>query len=155
MGDENNGHELLESNQELDQDKKNQGSEGVNEDKSSQPSSDKSFGVKNKEDEIEEEAELGAGTTVDQEKSLAETPEKVERLDIVDGDATGQDNQGIASIYRHVMDQRADDRNALDKDDDKEVKEQILPTDWDTKKEEKEVGIIPKIEDDNSDNSKC
>ena len=53
------------------------------------------------------------------------------------------------------MDQRADDRNALDKDDDKEVKEQILPTDWDTKKEEKEVDIIPKIEDDNSDNSKC
>merc|ERR1711915_480249 len=149
--DENNGHELLESNQELDQDKKNQGSEGVNEDKSSQPSSDKSFGVK----KIEEEAVSGAGTTVDQEKSLTETPEKVERLDIVDGDATGQDNQGIASIYRHVMDQRADDRNALDKDDDKEVKEQILPTDWDTKKEEKEVDIIPKIEDDNSDNSKC
>merc|ERR1712142_640778 len=27
--------------------------------------------------------------------------------------------------------------------------------DWDTKKEEKEVDIIPKIEDDNSDNSKC
>ena len=35
-GDEESGQEMLENNQDLDQDKKEQGSEGLNEDKSNQ-----------------------------------------------------------------------------------------------------------------------
>merc|ERR1712106_483494 len=103
--DEESGQEMLVTNQELEQDKKDQGSEGMNEDKSNQSSSDKSFGIKGKENDNEEEAEAGVGTKADQEKSLADYTDKAERLDIVEGDATGKDNQGQASIFHHVMDQ--------------------------------------------------
>jgi hypothetical protein len=41
----------------------------------------------------------------------------------VEGDATGEDDQGQASIFRHVMDQRDDDTSAIDKADEKDVKD--------------------------------
>merc|ERR1719320_723869 len=129
--DEESGQEVLEANKELDQDKKEQGSEGMNEDKSSQSTSEKSFGIKSNDDETEEEAEAGVGTSADQNKTLADTTETAERLDIVEGEATGKDNQGQASIYQHVMDHRDDDKSATDKADEKDIKEQVLPDDWD------------------------
>merc|ERR1712106_1134150 len=149
--DEESGQEMLETNQELEQDKKDQGSEGMNEDKSNQSSSDKSFGIKGKENDNEEEAEAGVGTKADQEKSLADYTDKAERLDIVEGDATGKDNQGQASIFQHVMDQRDEDKSAIDKADDKEVKEQVLPDDWDMEKKEDKEQIISKMDEENLD----
>ena len=83
----------------------------------------KSFGVKGKDDDTEEEAEAGVGTSAEQEKSLADNTDNAERLDIVEGDATGEDDQGQASIFRHVMDQRDDDKSAIDKADEKDVKD--------------------------------
>eukprot|EP00092_Neocalanus_flemingeri_P022654 GFUD01024574.1.p1 GENE.GFUD01024574.1~~GFUD01024574.1.p1 ORF type:complete len:2240 (+),score=854.36 GFUD01024574.1:478-6720(+) len=152
--DEEAGQEALESNNELDQDKREQGSEGLNEDKSNQSSSDKSFGIKGKDDETEEEAEAGAGTTADQEKSLADNADNAERLDIVEGDATGEDDQGQASIFRHVMDQRDDDKSAIDKANEKDVKEQVLPDNWDMEKQEEKDNKISQIEEEKMEKEK-
>ena len=65
---------------------------------------EKSFGVQGKDDDTEEEVEVKAGTSAEQEKSLADNTDNAERLHIVDGDATGEDDQGQASIFKHVMD---------------------------------------------------
>merc|ERR1712179_198968 len=146
--DEESGQEVLEANKEMDQDKKDQGSEGMNEDKSNQSTSEKSFGIKGKEDETDEEAEAGLGTSADQKKTLADTTETAERLDIVEGEATGKDNQGQASIYQHVMDQRDDDKSAIDKADEKDIKEQVLPDDWDMEQnEDKDKKVAQKKEE--------
>jgi len=146
--DEESGQEVLEANKELDQDKKDQGSEGMNEDKSSQSTSEKSFGIKSNDDETEEEAEAGVGTSADQNKTLADTTETAERLDIVEGEATGKDNQGQASIYQHVMDHRDDDKSATDKADEKDIKEQVLPDDWDMEQnEDKDQKVAEKKEE--------
>merc|ERR1719382_451228 len=96
----------------------------------------------------EENAEAGAGTSADQNKSLADTAETAERLDIVEGEATGKDNQGQASIYQHVMDQRDDDKSAIDKADEKDIKEQVLPDDWDMEQnEDKDKKVAQKKEE--------
>jgi len=152
--DEEAGQEALENQNELDQDKRDQGSEGLNEDKSNQSSSDKSFGIKGKDDETEDEAEAGAGTAAEQDKSLADNTDNAERLDIVEGDATGEDDQGQASIYRHVMDQRDDDKSAIDKADEKDVKEQVLPDDWDMEKNEEKQQKISQMEEDKLEKEK-
>jgi hypothetical protein len=52
--------------------------------------------------------------------------DNAERPDIVEGDATGEDDQGQASIVRHVMDQRNDDKSAIDKTDEKDVKMMLV-----------------------------
>merc|ERR1719320_922364 len=146
--DEESGQEVLEANKEMDQDKKDQGSEGMNEDKSSQSTSEKSFGIKSNDDETEEEAEAGVGTSAEQNKTLADTTETAERLDIVKGEATGKDNQGQASIYQHVMDHRDDDKSATDKADEKDIKEQVLPDDWDMEQnEDKDQKVAEKKEE--------
>ena len=108
----------------------------MNKDESKQSSSDKSFGIKGKDDDTEEEAEAGAGTTANQDKSLADNIENAKRLDIVEGDTTGEDNRGLASIFKHAMDQRDDDKSAIDKADEKDVKEQVLPDNWDMEEQE-------------------
>merc|ERR1712106_438264 len=123
--DEEAGQEALENNSELDQDKRDQGSEGLNEDKSNQSTSDKSFGIKGKDDETEEEA-----------------------------DATGEDNRGQASIFRHVMDQRDDDKSAIDKADEKDVKEQVLPDNWDMEKEKEKEQKISQMEEEKLEKNK-
>jgi hypothetical protein len=105
---------------------------------------EKSFGLKGKDDEAEEEAEAEVGTSAEQEKSLADN---TDRPDIIKGDDTGEDDQGQTSILRHVMDQKYDDESAIDKADGKDAKEQVLPDHWDMeKKEENEQKVSWKKE---------
>ena len=107
----------------------------------------KSFGVKGKDDDTEEEAEAGVGTSAEQEKSLADNTDNAERLDIVEGDATGEDDQGQANIFRQMMDQKDDDKSAIDKAGEKDVKEQVLPDDWDMEKKEENEQKVSLMED--------
>jgi hypothetical protein len=53
---------------------------------------------------------------------------------MVEGDATGEDDQGQDSICRQVMDQRDDDKSGIGKANERDVKEQVLPDDWDMEK---------------------
>ena len=55
-----------------------------------------------------------------------------ERLDIVEGSATGEESKGEASVFRRVMDKREEDKNALDKAEQEQVKDEVLPKDWQT-----------------------
>ena len=55
-----------------------------------------------------------------------------ERLDIVEGSATGEESKGEASVFRRVIDKREEDKNALDKAEQEQVKDQVLPKDWQT-----------------------
>ena len=54
------------------------------------------------------------------------------RLDIVEGSATGEESKGEASVFRRVMDKREEDKNALDKAEEEQREEQVLPEDWQT-----------------------
>ena len=65
-----------------------------------------------------------------EEESLAEEVAMAERLDIVEGSATGEESKGEASVLRRVMDKREEDKSALDKGEQEQVKEQVLPKDW-------------------------
>jgi hypothetical protein len=47
----------------------------------------------------------------------------------VEGNATGEGDQGQVSTFRQVMDQGDDENNAFDKADERDVKEQDLPDD--------------------------
>ena len=67
---------------------------------------EKTFGVKGKDDDAEEETEAEVGTSAEQEKSLTDKTDNAERLDIVEGDVTKEDDQGQASIFRYTRDQR-------------------------------------------------
>ena len=49
---------------------------------------EKSFGLKGKDDEAEEEAEAEVGTSAEQDESPADNTHNAERLDIVEGDVT-------------------------------------------------------------------
>merc|ERR1712130_600531 len=70
--------------------------------------------------------------------------------------ATGEEGKGSASVFRHVMDEKEEDRSALDKlKEDEEVKEQVLPQDWDTKKpEEREERVTKKEEEEREKDKK-
>merc|ERR1712240_446320 len=83
---------------------------------------------------------MGSGTESLEERSLAEnmSNSEIERLEVVEGSATGEEGKQSASVFRHVMDEKEEDKSALDKMKDQEdVKEQVLPKDWDMKKPEK------------------
>ena len=97
----------------------------------------KTFGVKGKEDKEQEKPEAGTGSK-GEEKSLAEEVAMAERLDILEGSAAGEESKGEASVFRRVMDNREEDKSALDKAE----QEQVLLKDWQTAPpEEKEKGL--------------
>jgi hypothetical protein len=67
--------------------------------------------VKNKKLDLMAEKSLGEkGTSAEQKKSLPDNTDNAERPDIVEDDATGEDDQGQASIFRHTRDQGDDER---------------------------------------------
>jgi hypothetical protein len=74
---------------------------------------EKSFGARGKDDDTEEEAEAEVGTSAEQEKSPADNTNNTDMPDMVEGDATGDDDQGQDSICRQVMDQRDDDSSSM------------------------------------------
>merc|ERR1712130_1051197 len=77
------------------------------------------------------------------------------RLEVVEGSATGEEGKGSASVFRHVMDEKEEDRSALDKlKEDEEVKEQVLPQDWDTKKPEEREERVAKEEEEREKDKK-
>merc|ERR1719285_1247106 len=155
IDEETENQEALEQKSDLDQDKKSKGDEGMNDESRQNTEDKKSFGVKGNEDEKEEEPkkqEAGSGTESQEERSLAEnmSNSEVERLEVVEGSATGEEGRASASVFRHVMDEKEEDRSALDKlREEEEVKEQVLPQDWDMKKpEERDEKVAKKEEED-------
>merc|ERR1711936_1398172 len=65
------------------------------------------------------------------------------------------EGKGSASVFRHVMDEMEEDRSALDKlKEDEEVKEQVLPQDWDTKKPEEREKRVSKKEEEEREKDK-
>jgi hypothetical protein len=81
---------------------------------------EKSFGLKGKDDEAEEETEAKVGTSAEQEKSPTDNTANTDRPGTMKGDVTGEDDQGQISIFTHVMDQKYDDESAIDKADGKD-----------------------------------
>merc|ERR1719270_970044 len=141
--------------------KKSKGDEGMNDESRQNTEDKKSFGVKGNEDEKEEEPkkqEAGSGTESQEERSLAEnmSNSEIERLEVVEGSATEEEGKQSASVFRHVMDEKEEDKSALDKMKDQEdVKEQVLPKDWDTNKpEEKEEKVARKKEEEREKDKK-
>ena len=144
--DEKSDQQAIDVDNELDQEKKDQGNDGLNTN-NSDSSSKESFGVVGKDEKDENKDDSGAGTASDCEKSIAKDTEKVEKLDIVDGQAMEEDQQGEASLFQHVENERETDRSAIDRADEKEVKEQVLPDNFEMEEnEEKEK--IQKMEED-------
>ena len=78
---------------------------------------------------------------------MAENTEKAERLDIVDMETGIDDDVGgsEANLFRHVIEAKENDKSAVDKADEKEVKEQILPDDWDMEDKEDKKDEINNI----------
>jgi hypothetical protein len=109
---------------------------------------EKVFGPQGKDDEAEEEAKAEVGTSAEQEESPADNTHNAEGLDIVEGDVTGEDEQVQASILRHVMDQEDNDKSTTDKTGEKDVKEQVLPDDWDVDMKEENEQKVPQMEED-------
>ena len=66
-----------------------------------------------------------------------------ERLDIVEGSATREENKGEASVFRRVMDKREEDKSALDKAE----QEQVLLKDWQTAPPEQKEKRLAKLEE--------
>merc|ERR1711872_753704 len=91
-------------------------------------------------------------------RSLAEnmSNSEIERLELVEGSATGEEGKQSASVFRHVMDEKEEDKSALDKMKNQEdVKEQVLPKDWDMKKpEQKEEKVAQKKEEEREKDKK-
>ena len=83
---------------------------------------EKSFGAKGVDDDTEEEAETEVGTSAELEKPLADNTGNTDRPSIVEGDVTGEDDQGQANIFRHVRDQRDDEKRAIEKADEEDGK---------------------------------
>ena len=150
IDEETDDQEAPEQKSNLDQNKNNKGDEGMNNESKQTTEDKKSFGVKRNEEKKEEEPkkqEAGSGTESQEERSLAEniSNNEIERLKVIE-DITGEEGKQSASVFIHVMDEKEEDKNALDNVKDREeVKEQVLPKDWDVKKpEEKEKKIVQK-----------
>ena len=145
--DEQSDQQAVNVENELDQEKKDQGNDGLNTNNSDISSKD-SFGVVGKDDEKDEtKDDTGAGTSSDCEKSFAKDTEKVEKLDIVDGQATEEDSEGEANLFQHVENERETDRTAIDRANEKEVKEQVLPDNFEME-ENQEKEKVQKMEED-------
>lgn len=145
--DEQSDQQAVNVENELDQEKKDQGNDGLNTNNSDISSKD-SFGVVGKDDEKDENKDdTGAGTSSDCEKSFAKDTEKVEKLDIMDGQATEEDSQGEANLFQHVENERETDRTAIDRANEKEVKEQVLPDNFEME-ENQEKEKVQKMEED-------
>jgi hypothetical protein len=82
----------------------------------------KSFGEKGIDDDNEEEVETKVGTSAEEEKPLADNTCNTDRPSIVEGDVKGENDQGQANIFRHVRDQRDDEKRAIDKADEEDGK---------------------------------
>ena len=146
--DEKTDQQAVSVDNELDQEKKDQGNDGLNTNNSDSSSKD-SFGVVGKDEEEEKKDESGAGSSTDCEKSFAKDTENVEKLDIIDGQATEETNQGEANLFQHVENEKETDRSAIDKANEKEVKEQVLPDNFEMEEKE-EKDKIQKMEEDES-----
>merc|ERR1712130_36259 len=82
---------------------------------------------------------VGTKTELDQKKTLSDETENLEKLDIVHGEEVeGEESGENANLFRHVNEEREDDRSAVDKAKDEEIKEQVLPENWDMERDEKE-----------------
>ena len=146
--DEKSDQQAVSVDNELDQEKKDQGNDGLNTNNSDSSSKD-SFGVVGKDEEDEKKDESGAGSSSDCEKSFAKDTENVEKLDIIDGQAMEETNQGEASLFQHVENEKETDKSAIDKANEKERKEQVLPDNFEME-DKQEKDKIQKMEEDES-----
>eukprot|EP00088_Acartia_fossae_P062416 TRINITY_DN7532_c0_g1_i8.p1 TRINITY_DN7532_c0_g1~~TRINITY_DN7532_c0_g1_i8.p1 ORF type:complete len:973 (-),score=271.67 TRINITY_DN7532_c0_g1_i8:250-2781(-) len=153
MEENKKGKDSIQNQNEFDESKKEE-SEGMNESSQKSNSEDKSFNVSSKASKPEEKSEetTGQGTAEQQQKSLAEDPTKAERLDLVEGNMTGEEGVKNPDTFQHVMDQRDDDRSAVDRAED-QVKDQLFTEDFqmDTNEDEKNVEDVKRIKEENTD----
>ena len=130
-----------------DQDPSNQdqSSDGLNSQDQDSKSKD-SFGVTSENKENNKDEETGSGDRSESEKSLAENTEKAEKLDIVEGAAVEDSCLGDANIFQHVANEKETDKTALDKADEKDKKEQIVPENFEEDKDKAKQPPIMKEE---------
>jgi len=134
--DDEADQQAMDKTEETDAPKNDKGGEGMRDDPNTESKDDKSFGVKGKQDEIVEDKESGTGTQADQQKTLAdESLGQGERLELVDG-ISSEEGKKEAGLYQHVHEEKEDDKAAVDKADmDQDIKEQVLPENWDVSKD--------------------
>ena len=145
------GKDSVKNETEFDQSNKEE-SAGLNEDSNSQKDN-KSFSVvsdKTKPEESEDKS--GRGTKSEEQKSLADDTMKGERLELLEGNMTGEEGQKNAETFQHVMDQREEDKAALDRAEE-DVKDQVFNNDFDMETEENEDDVT-KVEERKNDKSK-
>ena len=125
MDVDENSEKSAEASNEMEKDQDNKsGTDGLNSDERNSESKD-SFGVKSKEEKIEDNA--GTGSQTKNDKMLSEETQNAEKLDIVDGVATEESMEGEASIFQHVNSEQEKDRSAIDKAKDEERNDQVIP----------------------------
>jgi len=149
--DENKtGKDSVKNEDDFDKSKKEE-SEGMSED-SQNKDENKSFNVSSKaKPEEKSDDKAGSGTQTEQQKSLEEDPSKAERLDLVEGNMTGEDGVENTDTFQHVMDKRDDDRSAVDRAD-KDVKDQIFNQDFEMENQEKdEIEEVKRVKEENTE----
>merc|ERR1719268_314814 len=110
------------------------------------------------DEETDDQEALKQKSDLDQDKKSKgdEGMNDESRQNTEDKKSFGEKGKQSASVFRHVMDEKEEDKSALDKMKDQEdVKEQVLPKDWDMKKpEEKEEKVAQKKEEERQKDKK-
>jgi hypothetical protein len=133
--EENKGADAVQNENDLDQDQKKNAEAGMNDSNAKNRAEKDSFSVlpqEGKKEQEEESKKAGRGTeTEQQERTLADAEQKSERLELVEGRVTSEAGVKNGELFQHVMDQREEDRAALDREDKKDVREQVFENDFD------------------------
>ena len=124
--DDSSDQKAVDAASDQDPNNQDQSSDGLNSQDQDSKSKD-SFGVTSENKETNKEEDNGSGERSESEKSLAENTEKAEKLDIVEGAATEDSIMGDANIFQHVANEKETDKTAIDKAEEKDKKEQIVP----------------------------
>ena len=145
------GKDSVKNETDLDQSNKEE-SAGMNENSEDQEDN-KSFSVvSDKKSKEDTEDKSGRGTKAEQEKTLADESLKGERLELLEGNMTGEEGQKNADTFQHVMDQREEDKAALDRTDET-VKEQVFLNDFEMEAPEEDEEEANKREESRPDKS--
>ena len=147
--DDSSDQKAVDAAQNQEQSKDEQSSDGLNSEETSSKSKD-SFGVVSEEKEMEKDEAEGAGNSSECDKTLADiNTDKPEKLDIVEGEAVENSEMGEASIFQHVKNEKDSDRTAIDKADEKEMKEQVIPENFE--EEKKDSTDLPQMKEEHEE----
>ena len=145
--DETSDQTAIDATNENEQEAKDQSSDGLNSSKTDSESKD-SFGVVSKENERKDEQDSGSGNKSESEKSLAENTENAEKLDIVEGMAVEESVDGEANIFQHVDNEKETDKTSIDKANEKDIREQVVPENIEDDRQDKD-NVTPQLKEEN------